>query len=202
MSHLMSAQDRRTLFTGLGACLFIVLSGRTVPVWRNWRSSVQERLAASTAALDRAAATLTVQGGVNRARLHVLAELHGADSLTLHALGPAAGAAQLAAIVGEAADSAHAKLNSMQIRADTNARTAMSRSSVRLSATADVAGLVSLLETLESGAPLLVVRELTVTQGDPMSPDERPEQLRIDLVVEGMTQSTMPPPVTPLRRAP
>ena len=180
------------LLTGIASCAVILAAGRGVPLWRQWRDGVQQRLHVSIASLARVEAQLAARTLVAQRGQSARSQLVEADSMMLQGATAAAGAAQLAGIVGAVADSARAKLNSMQIRTDTSGRISMSRASVRLSAIVDIAGLVALLEELEGGAPLLVVRELTVAQGEPMSTDERPEQLRVDMVVEGMTHMTRP----------
>jgi len=70
-------------------------------------------------------------------------------------------------LVAASADSARVKISSMQIRADTALKARIARVSVRLTASTDIAGLVALIDDLESGVPLLVVRELNISQGEP-----------------------------------
>jgi hypothetical protein len=61
------------------------------------------------------------------------------------------------------------------------------RVAVRCSGEGDVRGLTRLLLTMERGPMRLRVRELSIIAADPSAGDDRPEVLRFDLVVEGLT---------------
>lgn len=184
----VSARDRRTLLTGLLSCATVLGAGRGIPYWHDWRDGARQRVLASTSALTHAEAVLASRSQIDRGKQEARVQRVWADSLTLEGATAAAGAAELARMVSDVADSARAKVMSLQVRADTSLHSTTSRASVRLIALGDITGLTAMLEDLESGAPLLVVRELSVSQGEPIGADERPEQLRVEIVVEGLTR--------------
>ena len=62
------------------------------------------------------------------------------------------------------------------------------RVAVRASGIGDIAGVTRLLNDIESGAPLLAVRELSITQPEPAAPDGRAEALRFEMLVEGLAR--------------
>lgn len=99
---------------------------------------------------------------------------------------PAAAAATLAGLVSGAASGAQVRMGAIQLRIDTTARGAFVRVGVRADATGDVEGITGMLATLERGPEVLVFRELAITQPEPGAGDDRPEALRVELVVEGL----------------
>ena len=98
---------------------------------------------------------------------------------------PEAGAS-LASVVSDYADDRAIRLVSVQIRPDSAAKGGLARVAVRAVGVGDIAGLTSLLRDIESGTPILAVRELAITQPDPAGPDGRAEALRFELLVEGI----------------
>ena len=186
---MIGASDRRTLARGIIICVVIAIGGRGTPVWRSWREDVRNRGAASAERLARAQAILAERAQLRWSHDAASQQVAAADSLMLDGVSAADGAAQLATIVAEIADSAGVRVTALQIRADTSRREQLSRASVRITGTTDIGGLTSMLDNIETGAPLMIVREISV-QGEPLATSDRPEQLRIDMVVEALTRIT------------
>ena len=181
-------RDRRTLSRGATALVLIVLLGRGVPAWHAWRartllSSHSERaeLALSRALLGARVA----ERDTLRARTARLQALRGA---LLPGATPAAQGARLAAIVSNAADSAHILLGAVDVQPDTG-RDAFTSIHVRGSATGDLRGLTSFLVELESSVPHLAVRSIAFTQPDPAAQHDRAESIHLDFLVEGVGAS-------------
>jgi len=188
MRPSVSPRDRRTLAGGLALCMTIALGGRIAPAWRSWQDDAHTRRAAATAELQRSREALALQAALTRAVARSSASLAALDTTLIQSSSPADAAAQLASMVGITADDAHLQVGALQIRYDSVARGELVTASVRLSATGDVRGLAALLRGIEVGTPLVVVRDLSVAQGDLSSPDERAEQLHIDLTVESLAR--------------
>jgi hypothetical protein len=101
----------------------------------------------------------------------------------------ASGGATLASLVSGAAATANAKLGSVHVKVDTAARGArntFAHISARADLTADVRGLSRFLLALERGPTRLAIRALSVTQPEPGGASDRPEMLRVEVVVEGL----------------
>jgi hypothetical protein len=58
---------------------------------------------------------------------------------------------------------------------------------VRLAGIGDIEALTDLLSRVESGAMLLAVRELVVTQPEPTAASTKAEALHFEVLVEGLT---------------
>jgi hypothetical protein len=101
---------------------------------------------------------------------------------------PAEASAMLASVVSGVVSAAGVKLGAVQLRpvVDTGGRHAFVRVGVHADVVGDVAGVMTLLASLEHGPLRLRVRDLTVTQSDAASPGDRVEVLRAELTVEGL----------------
>jgi hypothetical protein len=184
----MSARDRRTLVIG-GVTIGLLFGlARGLPALMAWqRDRVDE------------AATLTNQARASRADESILpsqrdtlrarkARLAALDSAMLSGVSSSAAAAQLAATLGDIADEAPLKVSAMQLRADSAQVGTIAPVAVRVTGVTDVTGLAEFLKAVETGAMPLLVRELAVTQPDPMAPDTKIETLRVDILVEGLAR--------------
>jgi hypothetical protein len=188
---LAGRRDRRTLIVGIAACVTIVAAGRGAPLLHEWEAvrlaaaaEAERQLAAASAAADLAT---SIEGGASRARDQAAA----ADSVLLHGATPAAAAATLALLLSDRADSTGLGITSESVRADTGFIHGFARARVRLSATADVRGLTHFLASVEGSPRLLAVRDMTVSQSDPSAGDDRPESLRIEMVVEALVRPSI-----------
>ena len=182
----ISPRDRRTLAFGLVTMAILILLARGIPALRRWTAEAHIAASRQRAELGRVRqlrALLPAMRDSARARR---VQFEAVDSILVDGDSPASAAAELAAIVGEAADSARVQIGTVQVRHDSVARGGFARVSVRATLTGDVNGLLFLLSDLESGALLLRVRELSVSQPEPAAPDERVEMLRGEIVVEAL----------------
>ncbi len=181
----LSAADRRALRVGALVIVVAVVGGRLAPWW--WRvteSAVAEARAArqdlaDARALVSAEPLLMDSLAVRRARL--LRFMSG----VLLTPRPAAAASQLGAIVTRYGRESGILVSSLSVEADTLVPAGFGRPVVRLEGRGDVRGLTRFLASVENGPARLTVRELTVTQPDPVGAG-RPEDLRLALVIEGI----------------
>jgi hypothetical protein len=112
------------------------------------------------------------------------------DSATLSGASSASIAADLASLLDDIAATAGVKIASMQLRADSAPPRSLASVGVRLTGTTDVSGLAELLRLTEVADTMLVVRELSVSQPDPVAPRTRPEALHVELLVETLARIT------------
>jgi hypothetical protein len=170
--------------------MMVVLLGVT-RVWpallaweREARGAAQEsatELARAQESVERLAATRDTLI-VRRQRLAAAATgvLEG-ESLAL-----AAGA--LSALLADMAADAGVRLGAVQLRPDSASDSRYARVAVSVDATGDVRGVTALLSAIEGDSTLLVVRSLSISQPEPAAPSDRPELLRVELVVEGVAR--------------
>ncbi len=184
-------RDHRTLIVGIFACAMIVAAGRGAPLLRQWEAArltaavdAERQLTSASTAADMAA---SIESGASRAREQAAA----ADSALLHGATPGAVAAALAALLSDRADSTGLGITSEGVRADTGFIHGFARARVRLSATADIRGLTRFLASVEGSPHLLAVRDMTISQPDPSAGDDRPENLRIEMVVEALVRPSI-----------
>lgn len=181
-----SQRDRRTLMIG-GAVLGGLLAvGRGLPAWREWdrvkRADAIDALRQASVAKAGAKVlrSMTESLTVRQQRLAAM------DTLILRGATAAESGASLANVIAGYADARAIRVVSMQVRPDSIAKDGIVRVAVRATGVGDVAGITSLLQDIESGAPILAVRELAIAQPDPAAPDDRAEALRFEMLVEAV----------------
>ena len=100
----------------------------------------------------------------------------------------AAAAVQLAAEVENLADESAVKISAMQLQADSARVGALVNVGVRVTAIADVFGLLAFMRAIDGGERMLLVRELVVTQPEPAALPNKAESLRIELTVVALAR--------------
>jgi hypothetical protein len=108
------------------------------------------------------------------------------DSVLLTGPTPAAIAADLASNLKDLADDTSVRVTGLQLRADSVAVAGLVRAEVRITGITDVTGLGEFLQEVEGGATPLVVRDLSVSQPDPVGGGTKAETLRVDMLVVGI----------------
>jgi hypothetical protein len=184
----MSARDRRVLVIGGVTIGLLVGLARGLPALLAWQHDrVADALTLTTQARAARAEVkwLPSRRDTLRARKARLAEF---DSVMLSGVSSSAAAAQLASTLGDIADEAPLKVSAMQLRADSAQAGTIAPVAVRVTGTTDVAGLAGFLRAVETGTTPLLVREIAVTQPDPLAPDNKIENLRVDILVEGLAR--------------
>ena len=185
----LSARDRRVLARGAIVVSTLAAIGRGLPAARSWNATLADS-AASLAGELASARLAHRQLRLTRASLAVARQRSAEiDSSILIARSPSAGAARLASLVSEAADSSRVKILATQLHADSAGSASLARVSVRVTAVGDVTGLLELLRNIEGGNVLMAVEELAISPSDPTAPDDRPEALRLEIVVAGLSRA-------------
>jgi hypothetical protein len=117
-----------------------------------------------------------------------VARMGALDSSILSASSPSAAAVRLASEVEDVADESSVKIGAIQLQADSAGVGALVTVGVRVTAIADVFGLLAFMRAIEGGERMLVVRELVVTQPEPAAPENKAETLRIELTIVGLAR--------------
>jgi hypothetical protein len=187
VSLAISERDRRVLTIGVVSIGLLLLVGRGIPAWSRWDADARasaaelEAEAVNAEAAVRALPALRDSSAARRQRLAVLA-----PALVSGESEASAGAA-LASLVSGAASRAGVQLGAVQLaRPDSTARTVFTRVRVSTDATGDLPSLLRFLRALEGGPTMLAVREWSISQPNAGGPADRPEQLRLELSVEGL----------------
>jgi len=179
----LTQRDKRTLTIGLISVMSLLTFAHGVPMLRSWErgrfaaaslaASELERLRDGSRELPEIRDSLRARG----TRMAAL------DSVLLRGASPASIAAELASVIEELAGANAIKVTAIQLRSDSVAIAGLASVAVRLSGITDVVGLLAFLRAVEGDATPLVVRELTILQPEPMAPESKPENLRIDVTV-------------------
>ena len=186
MIRPMSDRDRRTLVTGAGIIVALVLLSRGLPAWRRWDADTRASAAEMATEAARAEATVRLLPAsldslqARRERYVTLGRgvLDGEST--------AAAGASLASLVSGAAARAGVQIGSVQVRPDSAGAGTFMRIAVQADGTGDLGAITRMLGMLEGGRELLAIRQLSLTQPNPGGPAEQPEALRMDIVVEGL----------------
>lgn len=180
------SHDARVAIVGAGCIALILAGGKGLPAWRHWHTAVEQHH------LDARVGLLRVQQLVAGARStrDALDRATGSylslSPAFLKGRSPDEGAAALAALVSDAAEDNGVHLASLQPRADSARASLLVPVTVTVSGTGDSRGVTGLLAELESGAPLVEVRDVTISQPDPAAPADHMEALHMDLTVRGL----------------
>jgi hypothetical protein len=184
----VASRDRKTAIVGGIVVLSLLGIGRGAPVWYRWQSKADEFTRVVLTEASEAAASVTRAREVAAAKRR--AEMQKMEVVPAFVNGSvvATAASNLAAVVVDAATGNGVRMGSLQTSADSTAlqREGVVHLRVRGEATGDVAAVTQFLAVLESGLPLIAVRELSVTQGEPTAPANRPESLHVRFVIEAL----------------
>jgi len=186
----LGAPDRRALKLGAATVFGLVFLVRGWPAWSSWRAEVRGSAAEVRA---RALEANTVLGHLPETLDSLEARtsrLVAMRPLLLTGDTPTAAASNLAALLGELGRQSMVRFDAVETRIDTTHT--LPRVAVDAQAITDVAGLGSLLQSLEHGPTLLTVRRLMVRPQNLAAPATQVESLSIQLTVEG--QAMVRPP--------
>jgi hypothetical protein len=184
----LGERDRTTLVVGSAIVATLFVAARGVPALTRWQTMQRDEAVAMANELGDARLAQRL-GPLMRDSLRAQrARLAQLDSSLLVAATPAAAASALAETLGELAKDAAVKVSAMQLSADSASTRSIAHVSVRMMATADIYGLAEFLRGVETGRELLAVRELAVSQPEPVAPPNKPEALRVDITVSGLAR--------------
>jgi hypothetical protein len=186
----ISPHDRRVLLAG-AISLALIVGGSSVGA-RGVAWSIGARKTADALILELAneqesirALSLTQDSLVARR-----VRLAGLDSAVLDGALPALAGASLAEVLSDAAESMGVQIGSLQVRTDSAARGTFVLVQVQASITGELAGVVRFLSRIESGNPLLALRDLSLSASlDQTSSPTKGQVIRADLLVEGLARN-------------
>ena len=188
----MTARDRRILILGAGVIVALIAIAKGIPATVAWQ---RDKELASVHASELLAASSIEPVDLRAARDSLAARqarLAAIDSVLSRSTSTSAAVAQLASTLEELSDSCAVRVTSVQLRPDSVVSSGLVEVSARLNGVADVAGLAALVRAIAEYRAPLVVRELTVTAGEPTAPSSKAEMLRFDLLVAGLSRNVTP----------
>jgi hypothetical protein len=187
LPHL-SQRDRRTILVGLTAVIAILVFGRVLPAVKRWEAGrLAEALEARGELIEAERSAGSIAMIRDSARVRSL-RLEATRSRLIRATTAAAAAAVLGGLIESLAKNEGVDVQTMTLRPDTTTRNGLARVAVRFGAEGDVEGLTGLLLALEGHEKLFAVRDLSVSQAEPVAAATHVEALRFDLTVETLAR--------------
>jgi len=184
----LSARDRRTAVVGLVVMGSIVGVGRGWPAARVWQAAQQDAVTALRDSVADAERLAVLEPAYRANAQRTEERVAMLDSAMIGAVVPAAAAASLASLLRESVTAAGMQLTSITVTSDSAWVNGLARVQARVLATGDVKTVTTLLADVEGSPALLLVREMSIGQPDPMAPRSRPEQLRLELAVTALAR--------------
>lgn len=182
----LAPRDRRVLAIGAITVTLLVAGTKGIPAWRSWVRDTRAEAAELAREAARAQGSVAMAGALRDSLSARRARLEELAPSVVEGDTPAVAAGALAELLSNAAAESNVRLGSVQLRTDTTSRATFSRVGLRADFTGDIIGVASMLYLLEGGAELLSIRELSITQPEPAAGNDRPEALRVSLLVEGL----------------
>jgi hypothetical protein len=181
----MTGRDRRALVVGGAVVGLAVLLLRGLP-WGVRRAvaatgELRERATVLTHARDE----LTNASLLRDSAARITQALVGLAPKLLSGTSPAEGGADLSAQLNLAAVRHQAKVEQVDLLADSLQAGRLGRARVHAVLETDIRGLVGFLQAIAAGDAALAVRELRIVAPDPGSPERSPEILKVEVTVEG-----------------
>lgn len=186
MSTVLSRRDRRTLVVGAAVIVALVAASKALPAWRGWDAESRAAAAEIVAEVLRAERDIAAVGALRDTLASRNARYIALAERIVPGDGASSAASELATLVSASATEADLSVGTVRILTDTSGSSPFVRVSVRGDLVGDLDGLTLFLADVERGPLLLAVRELTITQPEPAAPDNRPEILRVQFLIEGI----------------
>ena len=174
----LSTSDQRALKRGILVLTTIAIGGRTLPAALRWRTETMAVEGALDAEMRRRSSLLGAQSGGTMTKTRF--------SGLIHASSAAEGAGRLGSLLSTHANDMRVQLGSMEPSADSVHTADLAPIGVRASGVADIAGLVGLVERLESDETTIRLRSLRVMPSNPADDDHEAERLRFELEIEAL----------------
>ncbi len=184
--NTLRLRDRRALLVGLTVIGGLVLAFQALPAWLRWRS---EARAAAAEVIAQERHRDAIVGGFARSLDTLEARTERLEKLGpafVTGKTPAEAASTLAGVVAEIARASLVRLDAIEMKVDSADPRRLARVRLDAQATADIAGLSSLLRRFEQGPTLLAVRRLSVRAPAVDGAANQPETLALRFTVEGL----------------
>lgn len=182
----LSARDRRTLMLGGVTIVTLLMISRGIPAWIRWERHLRDDATTATAEALASQRAVRTAPQISRLSQTLEQEYQGLAPAFLEGEHTAAAGATLISRVNAAAEGAGVRLGALAVEADSSAEHGITVVRVHGDGASDVAGVARFLATLEGGAPILSIRDLSLEAADPHVPNEQPETIRINFVIEGL----------------
>jgi hypothetical protein len=184
------ARDRRTALVGGVVVVALLVLGRGAPAWYRWRTDAAASTSVVLVEASEATGSVNRQLEVDAANRRAHLQRITVSPAFVNGSGVATAAANLASIVAGAATANGMRMGALQASGDSaDSRTGgVARVRVRGDVTGDVTAVTRFLAALEGGAPLIALREVSLTQGDANAGASagQAESLRVEFVLEAL----------------
>ncbi len=181
-----TSNDMRTLLVGVVCVIAMLAVGKGIPLAITSRRTTAGQLRMVRSKLAQDSEIVAGRTGVIKAIDKTSTAFLGLSPAFLKGSAASQAAAGLASVIADAADANGVHVASLQPEVDSVSRSLIVPIIMRLSATGDVRGVSGMLRDLESGVPLVDVRQVTIAQPDPTATSEHMESLHVDLTVRGL----------------
>lgn len=169
------------------ACIgLMLLVGKVIPAVIASRRATSSQLRTARSELTQDSEVVARRGVVTKSLDDITTTFFGLAPAFLKGDAASQGAATLASVVSDAADANGVHLSSLQPGVDSSAHTLVVPVVVHVSGTGDIRGVSGMLRDLESGVPLVEIRQVMIAQPDPAAPPERMEALHVEFTVRGL----------------
>lgn len=195
MTPAISGHDKRVLIVGVALVVVVAGGSRIVARTTDWITTARSSATSLVAELTRQEASIRMLPRTRDSLVARRVRLADLDSTILSGDTPVLAGASLAELMSDLADATKAQVGNVQVRTDSSTRGIFVPVQVQASVTGDLSAVMRFLSKLEAGPKLLAVRELRISvQGDPSAAQGGREQLRADVVVEGLGWGRNPAP--------
>lgn len=188
LSHRLSARDRRTIQISVLVLLVGLIVVKGAPAWLNLVRNTQASAQRSVLQLELARSSYLEAPAISAIADSAAEAYFNLYPALLKGNTPAQATAALVGMVTEAASMAGMRIGTVQLTADSiTSQNQIYRVRVRADATTDIHGLTAFLNIIESsGKPLISVKELTVSQSNPLAAPSNAENFRVSFTVEAL----------------
>ncbi len=180
------SNDMRTLLFGVVCIIAMLAMGKGIPLLITSRRATTGQLRMVRSELAQDSEIIAGRSGVTKSLDKTSTAFLGLSPAFLKGSSASQAAAGLASVIADAADANGVHVASLQPEVDSVTKSLIVPVIVRISATGDVRGVSGMLRDLESGVPLVDIRQVTIAQSDPTATSERMESLHVDLTVRGL----------------
>ena len=181
----MTPRDRRAIGLGIAIGLGAVVGLQFVPwVIREVRSAHAE-LSAQVELLARRQTEVLRAGVLEDSALAIQERLVSLTPRLVGGSSEAEAVETLAGLVNLSASRTRCRIGSIEPVPDSTAAARLRRVTVRVALESDLSGILAAINGLESGDPVVAVREARIIASEPAAPGSVSEVLRAELTVQG-----------------
>lgn len=187
-SLTLSDRDKRALRIAAASCTLLLIA-RIAPPLLSWRRGAMERARLQIAGVSSTGEQSRHWSVMKDSLVARQTRLASLDSAFILPQGGNSPGTVLVEFLTDAAEKSNVLISSIRIEStsDSGAKATLRRVSVHASLSGDLASIAKLLAAVERPPRLLAVKQLSITQRDPSTPDNKDESLEAEVAIEGLT---------------